>query len=199
MKGGVMSGDHRPWSRSHLASLSSAILVALAVAACGGSGSARTATTPRASASTGQVQPAQRVGHLGDAIPLSVGGGGRLEVTALALKSYAKIRFTRGTAWNVCGIKLKLRNAGTTPIHLAGVGPHSVLIDVGGWRYDYPGDNPRNALYDVVLGQPGDSRVGWVYFTTPTTGAAPSGFRYTAMSSEVTAEGDTGLWRWRPL
>lgn len=87
---------------------------------------------------------------------------------------------------------------GATPIHLAAVGAHSVLFDVGGWRYDYPGDNPRSALYRVDLGLPGDVRLGWVYFTTPTTGAAPSGFQYTAKSSDVPAEGDTGEWKWTP-
>ena len=118
-------------------------------------------------------------------------------MTALRLEPFIKIAFTRSTEWNVYGAKLKLRNVGTTPIHLAAVGANSVLFDAGGWRYDYPGDNPKNALYEVNLG-PDDSRVGLVYFTTPATGAAPNGFQYTAKSSDTTAEGDTGRWAWTP-
>jgi hypothetical protein len=57
---------------------------------------------------------------------------------------------------------------GITRLHLAAVGANSVLLDVGGWRYVYPGDNPERALRDVDL-DPGDARVGWIYFTTPAT------------------------------
>jgi Tol biopolymer transport system component len=171
------------------------MVTALTLAACGG-GTA-VSGTPRASSGAGQVQPVERHGHLGDAIALSDGADGQLEMTALRLQYFRKIAFTRGTAWDVYGVKLKLRNVGTTPIHLAAVGAQCVLFDVGGWGYDYPGDNPAGALYDVDLGVFGDSRVGWVYFA-PTTVAAPCGLKCTATSSDGTAEGDTGIWRWKP-
>jgi hypothetical protein len=171
------------------------IVAALALAACGG-GTTVTASPP-ASSDAGQVQSTQRHGHLGDTLVLSDGADGQLEVTALRVTPFIKIAFTHGTEWNVYGVKLKLRNVGTTPIHLAAVGANSVLFDVGGWRYDYPGDNPNSALYEVNLGLPGDSRMGWVYFATPATGASPNGFDYTARSSDVTSEGDTGEWDWK--
>ena len=171
------------------------IVAAPAMAACGG-GTTVTAS-PEASSGTGQVQSTRQEGDLGDAIVLSDGGNGQLEVTALRVRFFRKIAFTRDTAWNVYGVTLKLRNVGTTPIHLAAVGANSVLFDVGGWRYDYPGDNPKSALYEVNLGLPGDSRVGSVYFA-PTTGAAPCGFQYTVQSPDDMAEGDIGMWEWTP-
>ena len=108
------------------------------------------------------------------------------------------------TLSNVFGVKLKLRNVGSASLHMADVGADSVLYDAGGWRYFPPGDNPRNALIEVDLG-PGDTRVGWVYFAAPVAGGAPkdvgapNDFQYTAKSSGVTAEGDTGQWKWAPL
>ena len=188
-------GGLRVFGSVTLAVTSLAVIAAFAIAACGGT----TATaTPEASSGAAQDEPTRLEGHLGDAIVLSDGGDGQLEVAALRVRPFIRIAFTRSTEWNVYGVKLNLRNVGATPIHLAAVGAHSVLFDVGGWRYDYPGDNPRSALYDVDLGASGDSRVGWVYFTTPTTGAAPSGFQYTATSSDAMAEGDTGVWTWKP-
>jgi len=187
-------GGFRALGSVTLAVTSLAVIAAFAIAACGGT----TGTAaPEASPGAGQVQPTQREGDLGDAIVLSDGGDGQLEMTALRLQFFRKIAFTRGTAWDVYGVKLKLRNVGTTPIHLAGVGAQCVLFDAGGWGYDYPGDNPAGALYDVDLGVSGDSRVGWVYFA-PTTGAAPCGLKCTATSSDVMAEGDTGIWKWKP-
>jgi TolB protein len=171
-----------------------ALIAALALAACGGT----TGTAaPEASPGTGLSSPTQVVGHLGDAIVLSDGADGQLEVTALRLQFFRKIAFTRGTAWDVYGVKLKLRNVSATPISLAPVGENCLLLDAGGWGYDYPGDNPKSALYEVDLAHPGDSRMGWVYFA-PTKGAAPCGLKCTATSSDVMAEGDTGIWRWKP-
>jgi hypothetical protein len=177
--------------------LLAAILVATTLAACGGGGTVT--ATPNASSGTGQAQPTERHGHLGDAIVLSAGGDGRLEVTALALKFMSTIATGDSTVANVYGVKLRLRNVGSTPIHLAAVGADSVLFDVGGWRYRYPADDPKNALDDVDLGLPGDSRMGWVYFEAPAAGGLPSAFHYTARSSDATAEGDTGEWTWKPI
>jgi hypothetical protein len=180
------------------------VVAALTLAACGG-GTAVTVTA-QASSGTGQVQPAERHGHLGDAIVLSDGDDGQLEVTALALKFMSNIATSDSTVSNVYGVKLRLRNAGSTPIHLAAVGAHSVLYDAGGWRYFAPSDDPKNALIEVDLGPRGDSRVGWVYFAAlpPGGGApdalgAPNDFQYTAKSSDAAAEGDTGHWNWTPL
>ena len=177
------------------------IVAALALAACGG----RTTVTAAPQASgAGQGQPTERHGHLGDAIVLSDGGDGQLEVTALGLEFRSNIATSDSTVSNVYGVKLKLRNVGSTPIHLAAVGVNSVLFDAGGWRYFSPGDDPRNALNDVDLGLPGDSRVGWVYFATqlaagaPKNIGAPNAFHYTAKSSDAAAEGDTGQWTWTP-
>jgi len=177
------------------------MVTALTLAACGGT----TATaTPQASGGTGQVQPAERHGHLGDAIVLSDGGKGQLEATALGLKFMSNIATRDGTVSHVYGVKLKLRNVGSTPIHLAAVGANSVLFDAGCWAYRHPGDNPENALNEVDLGYPGDCRVGWVYFAVQVEGGAPrnigapNDFQYTAKSSDATAEGDTGHWRWTP-
>ena len=177
------------------------MVTALTLAACGG-GTTVTAT-PQASGGTGQVQPAERHGHLGDAIVLSDGGKGQLEATALGLKFMSNIATRDSTVSNVYGVKLKLRNVGSTPIHLAAVGADSVLFDAGGWRYFPPGANPKNALTEVDLGHPGDSRVGWVYFAAPVGGSSngigiPNAFHFTAKSSDVPAEGDTGQWKWTP-
>jgi hypothetical protein len=177
------------------------MVTALTLAACG-SGTTVTAT-PQASGGTGKVQPAERHGHLGDAIVLSDGGKGQLEATALGLKFMSNIATKDSTVSNVYGVKLKLRNVGSTPIHLAAVGANSVLFDAGGWRYFPPGANPKNALNEVDLG-PGASRAGWVYFAVQVTGGAPrdfgapNDFQYTAKSSDATAEGDTGHWKWTP-
>jgi len=190
-----MNAPEGSWKPAAIA-LALAVLVivaAPALAACGG-GTTVTAT-PLASGGTGQVQPAERHGHLGDAIVLSDGGDGQLEVTALGLKLMSTS--------SVYGVKLKLRNVGSTPIHLAAVGANSVMFDVGGWRYFPPSANPKNALDDVNLGS-GHYRVGWVYFAVQVAGGAPKNigapndFHYTAKSSDVTAEGDTGQWKWTP-
>ena len=178
------------------------MVAATALAACG-SGTT-VATTSQASSSSGQVQPAERHGHLGDAIVLSDGGKGRLEATALGLKFVSNIATRDSTVSNVFAVKLKLRNIGSTPIHLAAVGANSLLIDAGGWGYSPPVESPRNALDEVDLG-PGDSRAGWVYFATqlaagaPRTIGAPNAFHYTVRSPDVSAEGDTGQWRWKPI
>jgi hypothetical protein len=182
--------------------LSLLVLGLFTLCACG-SGTTVTAT-PHASSGSGQVQPAERHGHLGDAIVLSDGGDGQLEVTALGLKFMRNIATGDSTVANVYGVKLKLRNVGSAPLHMADVGANSVLFDVGGWRYFPAGDNPKNALTEVDLG-PGDSRVGWVYFAVQVTGGAPedfgapNDFQYTAKSADVAAEGDAGQWRWTPL
>ncbi len=183
--------------------LAALVMVAvLALAACGG-GTTVTATS-QASSGTGQFQPAERHGRLGDAIVLSDGGDGRLEVTALGLKFMSTIATSDSTASNVYCVKLKLRNVGSTPIHLAAIGANSALFDAGGWRYFSPADDPRDALDEVSLGLPGDSRVGWVYFAAQAAGGAsdgfgaPNDFQYTARSSGVAAEGDTGQWKWAP-
>jgi len=179
------------------------MLAALALAAC--DGRTTVTATSQAPSGTGQVQPAERHGRLGDAIVLSDGGDGRLEVTALGLKFMSTIATSDSTASNVYGVKLKLRNVGSTPIHLAAIGANSALFDVGGWRYFSPADDPKGALEEVSLGLPGDSRVGWVYFAVHVTGGAPkdfgapNDFQYTAKSADVAAEGDTGQWRWAPL
>ncbi len=178
------------------------MVAALTLAAC--SGGTTVTATPQASSGTGQVQSTERQGHLGDAIVLSDAGKGQLEVTALGLKFMSYIATGDSTLSNVYGVKLKMRNVGSTPIHLAAVGANSVLFDAGGWRYFPPGDNPKNALNEVNLGLPGDSRVGWVYFAAQPAGGAPhalgapNAFHYTAKSSDVTAEGDTGEWKWQP-
>ena len=105
---------------------------------------------------------------------------------------------------NVFAVRLKLRNVGTTPIHLAAVRANSVLLDAGGWRYFPPSANPKNALNEVDLG-PGHDRVGWVYFAAPMAPGAPediglpNAFHYTVRSSDAAAEGDTGQWRWKPI
>ena len=117
------------------------VVAALTLAACG-SGTAVTAT-PHASSGTGQVQPAERHGHLGDAIVLSDGGDGQLEVTALGLKFMSYIATGNSTLSNVYGVKLELRNVGSAPLHMADVGANSVLYDAGGWRYFPPATIPR--------------------------------------------------------
>jgi hypothetical protein len=199
-----MKGLGRSWRPAAIA-LALAVLdmvAALTLAACG-SGTAVTAT-PHASSGSGQVQPTERHGHLGDAIVLSDGGDGQLEVTARGLKFMSYIATGDSTLSSVYCVKLKLRNVGSAPIHMADVGANSVLFDVGGWRYFPAGDDPKNALAGVDLG-PGDSRVGWVYFAVQVAGGAPrdvgapNDFQYTAKSAHVTAEGDTGQWRWTPL
>jgi hypothetical protein len=79
-----------------------------------------------------------------------------------------------------------------------------VLFDAGGWRYWPPSVNPKNALDEVDLG-PGHYRVGWVYFAVHVEGGAPrniglpNAFHYTVKSSDASAEGDTGQWKWRPI
>ena len=179
------------------------MVAALDLAACAG-GTTVTATQ-QASSGTRQVQPTERHGHLGDAIVLSDGGDGQLEVTALGLEFMSNIATSDSTVSNVYGVKLKLRNVGSTPIHLAAVGVNSVLFDAGGWRYFPPGDDPKNALNEVDLGHPGDSRVGWVYFAVQVAGGAPkdigapNDFHYTVRSSGAAAEGDTGQWEWTPM
>ena len=125
------------------------MVVALPLAACGG-GTAVTAT-PHASSGTGRVQPAERHGHLGDAIVLSDGVDGQLEVTALGLEFMSTVATRDSTVSNVYAVKLKLRNVGAGPIHLASVEANSVLLDAGGWVYRCPGDDPKNALTDVDL------------------------------------------------
>jgi hypothetical protein len=176
--------------------LAAPVLVAApALAACGG---ATMTAAPHVSSSAGQVQPTERHGHLGDAIVLCDGGKGRLEVTALGLESWSTIATSDSTVANVYGVKLKLRNVGTTPIHLAAVGTSSALFDVGGWQYYPPANRPKNAITDVDLGHPGDFRVGWVYFAAAAPGGAPNDFQYTVKSSGAGAEGDTGQWKWRP-
>jgi len=199
-----MKGLGRFWKPSVITlALAALVMVAvLALAACGG-GTAMTAT-PHASSGSGQVQPAERHGHLGDAIVLSDGGDGRLEVTAFGLRFMSYIATGDGTLSNVYGVKLKLRNVGSASLHMADVGADSVLYDAGGWRYFAPGDEPKNALIEVDLG-PGDSRAGWVYFAVQVTGGAPkdigapNDFQYTVKSPGVTADGDTGHWKWTPL
>jgi hypothetical protein len=199
-----MKGLGRFWKPAvtTLALAALVMVAAPALAACGG-GTAVTATA-QASSGIGQVQPAERHGHLGDAIVLSDGGDGQLEVTARGPKFMSYIATGDTTLSNVYGVKLKLRNVGSAPIHIADVGANSILFDAGGWRYFPPGDNTKNALIEVDLG-PGDSRVGWVYFAVQVAGGAPrdvgapNDFHYTAKSSDVTAEGDTGQWSWTPL
>lgn len=179
-----------------------ALVIAAAPALTACRGTAVTAS-PQATSGTGPVQPTERHGHLGDAIVLSDGGDGQLEVTARGLKFVSYIGTGDSTMSSVYGVKLKLRNVGSAPIHMADVGASSVLFDAGGWRYFPPDALPKNALNDVDLG-PGDSRAGWVYFAVQVAGGAPknigapSDFQYTAKSSDVTAEGDTGEWRWKP-
>jgi hypothetical protein len=184
-------------SLSALAVTPLVLLVALVLAACGGG--TTVTTTPPASSATGQVQSTARRGHLGDAIVLSAGGHGRLEVTAIGLKFMSAIATSDSTVSNVYGVKLRLRNVGSTPINLVAVGANSALFDAGGWRYFSPSDNPKNALNEVKLGLPGDSRVGWVYFAAAAAGGLPSAFHYTAKSSVASAEGDTGEWTWKPI
>jgi hypothetical protein len=173
-----------------------------ALAACGGGTSVTAA--PHASAGAGQVQPVERHGHLGDAIVLSDGGDGQLEATALGLKFMATVATHDSTVSNVLCVKLKLRNVGSAPIHLAAVGADSVLFDAGGWRYFPPSADPKNALDEVDLG-PGRYRVGWVYFAAPVAPGAPkdiglpNAFHYTVRSSASPAEGDTGQWGWKPI
>jgi hypothetical protein len=197
----VLGGFWKPAAIT-LALAALVMVAAPALAACGG-GTTVTATS-QASSGAGQVQPTERHGHLGDALVLSDGGKGQLEATALGLKFMSYIATGDGTLSNVYGVRLKLRNVGSTPIHLAAVGADSVLFDAGGWRYFPPSANPRNALNEVDLGQPGDSRVGWVYFAVQVAGGAPkdvgapNDFQYTAKSSDATAEGDTGQWKWTP-
>ena len=172
------------------------MVAALVLAAC--SGGTTVTATPHASSGAGQIQPAERHGHLGDAIVLCDGGQGQLEASALGLKFVGNIATRDSTVSNVYAVKLKLRNVGSTPLHLAAVGANSVLIDAGGWRYFPPGDDPKNALTDVDLEHPGDFRVGWVYFDAPARGGLPNAFHYTVKSSDASAEGDTGQWKWRP-
>jgi len=128
------------------------MVTALTLAACGG-GTTVTAT-PQASGGTGQVQPAERHGHLGDAIVLSDGGKGQLEATALGLKFMSNIATRDSTVSNVYGVKLKLRNVGSTPIHLAAVGADSVLFDAGGWRYFPPAPTPGTPSPKSISGIP---------------------------------------------
>ena len=172
------------------------MVAALALAACSGT---TVTATPQASSDTGQVQPTERHGRLGDAIVLSDGGDGQLEATALGLKFMATVATRDSTVSNVYAVKLKLRNVGSSPIHLAAVGANSVLFDAGGWAYRCPGDNPKNALIEVDLGHPGDFRAGWVYFEAPAGGGLPNAFHYTVRSSDASAEGDTGQWKWKPI
>jgi len=193
-----MNVPERSWKPAAIA-LALAVLVmvaAPALAACGG-GTAVTAT-PQASSDTGQVKPAERHGHLGDAIVLSDGGNGQLAVTALRLRFFRNIATRDSTASNVYGVKLKLRNVGSTPIHLVAVAASSFLFDAGCWQYRRLGDNPRNALIEVDLGHPGDFRVGWVYFEAYAGGGLANAFHYTVKSSDASAEGDTGQWVWTP-
>lgn len=199
-----MKGQGGSWKPAAVTLALAALVTvaALALAACGG----RTTVTaiPEASSGTGQVQPTERHGRMGDALVLSDGGDGQVEVTALGLEFMSNIATSDSTVSNVYRVKLRLRNVGSTPIHLAAVGLNSVLFDAGGWRYFSPGDSPRNALSEVDLG-PGDSRVGWVYFAVqvaagaPKAFGAPNAFHYTAKSSGATAEGDTGQWEWTPM
>jgi hypothetical protein len=177
------------------------MVAALALAACNGT---TVTATPQTSSGAGQVQPTERHGRLGDAIVLSDGGGGRLEVTALGLKFMSNIATRESTVSNVYCVKLKLRNVGSTPIHLAAVGANSVLFDAGGWRYFPPSADPTDALNEVDPG-PGHYRVGWVYFAVQVTGGAPkdfgmpNDFQYTVKSTGASAEGDTGQWKWKPI
>jgi hypothetical protein len=173
------------------------MVAAPALAACGGR--TTVTATPQASSGPGQVQPTERHGHLGDAIVLCDGGQGQLEATALGLEFVGNIATRDSTVSNVYAVKLKLRNVGSTPIHLVAVEANSVLLDAGGWAYRSPGDNPENALIDVDLGHPGDFRVGWVYFEAPVGGGLPNAFHYTAKPSDASAEGDTGQWKWKPI
>lgn len=173
------------------------VMVAAALAACGG-GTTVTAS-PQAASGSGQVRPTERQGHLGDAIVLSDGGEGRLEVTAIGLEFRTTAATSDSTVSNVYRVKLKLRNVGAAPIHLAAVEADSALFDAGGWAYRCPSADPRDALNEVDLGHPGDARVGWVYFEAPAAGALPNAFHYTARLSDVTAEGDTGEWKWKPI
>jgi hypothetical protein len=201
-----MKGRGGSWKPAAIALALAALVVlaAPALAACGG-GTSVTAT-PHASAGAGQAQPVERHGRLGDAIVLFDGAGGQVEATALGLKLMDNVATRGSTVSNVYDVKLRLRDVGSAPIHLADVAADSVMFDVGGWRYFPPGDNPKNALKEVDLG-PGHCRVGWVYFAAPgALGAgapmdigAPNAYHYTARSSDVTAEGDTGQWEWTPI
>ena len=109
MKG--MGGFRTPAAIT-LAPAALVMVAALALAACGG----RTTVTaaPQLASGAGQVQPTERHGHLGDAIVLSDGGDGQLEVTALGLEFRSNIATSDSTVSNVYGVKLKLRNVGST-------------------------------------------------------------------------------------
>ena len=194
-----MKGRGGSWQPAVVALALAALVVVAAptVAACG-AGTSVTAT-PHASAGAGQAQPVERHGHLGDAIVLSDGAGGQVEAAALGLKLMDNVATRDSTVSNVYGVKLRLRNVGSAPIHLAAVGADSVMFDAGGWRYFPPSDSPINALDEVDLGHPGDVRAGWVYFVPPAGGGAPSAFHYTVGSSDASAEGDTGQWEWEPI
>ena len=192
----VREGFPKPAAIAH--ALAVLVMVAApALAACGGG--TTVPLTPQVSSGPGQVQPTERHGHLGDAIVLSDGGEGRLEVTAIGLEFRTTAATSDSTVSNVYRVKLKLRNVGAAPIHLAAVEADCALFDVGGWAYRCPSADPRDALNEVDLGHPGDARVGWVYFEAPAAGALPNTFHYTARSSDVTAEGDTGQWKWKPI
>jgi hypothetical protein len=204
-RGQVMKGLGGSWKPAAMALALAALVVAAApaLAACG---RAADTAAPQAPSGAGEVQPVERHGHLGDAIVLSDGGDGQLEATALGLRFMATVATRDSTVSNVYCVKLRLRNVGSTPIHLTAVGANSILYDVGGWGYYSPGDSPRNALDEVDLG-PGGSQVGWVYFaalvggTSNAVGApgAPNDFQYTVKSSDASTEGDTGQWRWKPI
>ena len=193
-----MKGLGGSWKPAAIAlALAALVMVAApALPACGGGTSAT--PIPQAPSGTGQVRPAERHGHLGDAIVLSDGGDGQLQATALGLKFMATVATRDSTVSNVYCVKLKLRNVGAVPIHLAAVEAHSVLFDAGGWAYRDPYDDPKNALNEVDLG-PGDFRAGWVYFEAPSGGGLPNAFHYTVRSSDASAEGDTGQWKWKPI
>ena len=93
---------------------------------------------------------------------------------------------------------MKLRNVGTVPIHLTAVGANSVLLDAGGWVYRPLSANPKDVLIDIDL-EPGHDRVGWVYFAAGATGGIPCAFHYTVRSSDASAVGDIGQWKWKPI
>ena len=197
-----MNVPERSWKPAAIA-LALAVLVmvaAPALAACGSSGStasnAPSATTVEATPTTTPAAHEIR-GWLGDPIVLCDGGNGQLEVTALRRRFFRRIATRDSTASNVYGVKLKLRNVGSTPLHLVAVAANSILSD-GAFPYRRLGDNPKNALTEVDLGLPGESRVGWVYFEAYAGGGPTYAFRYTVKSSDASAEVDTGQWKWKP-
>lgn len=163
------------------------VVVAVVAASCGGATEVKTQPDTTPTPVSSQAGPVNSEADVGDPITLSLEDGSQVEVTPLEVKLFPTKRFIIKNQTNVYGVKLQLRNTGTSAFRDPGVGSNSHFIGADGQEFAYIGDNPADALYSVTI-EPGGLRTGWVYVVAP-KGAELAGFQY-----QPDFDSNVGVW-----